>query len=288
MEERFDDQEEMIDDQQQDLDEVVDQEATEVEDRGDNLTVDEEYDPDIVAAVAGNGKQDNNPLIPRERYNQVNAEKKAWQERAEALQAQLQSVNQQQVQQDQQQIPYDFDEAEERYLNAMMEGESDLAKSIRREIRQQEEALFVAKASAALEQEKSRKSVEQNLSALIADAYVNYPVLNPDSDTYNQGLVEKINRLQAAYIREGHTADAALKSALDDFMGEPIRQQQSGNKGNADAMRRNADAANRQPPMLSQAGIGDRARAASLDVSKMSEEEFAALPDKEKRRLRGD
>ena len=53
------------------------------------------------------------------------------------------------------------------------------------------------------------------------------------------------------------------------------------------ARTKNADAANRQPPELG--GKGDRAtQTARLNVAEMSEEDFAALPAAEKKRLRGD
>jgi hypothetical protein len=57
------------------------------------------------------------------------------------------------------------------------------------------------------------------------------------------------------------------------------RQQQS--------LMRNAAAANQQPPQ--NAGLGNRATAPQrMDVAKMSDAEFDAMPEAEKARLRGD
>lgn len=286
-----DDHVEVIDDreQQNDINDGGDDQNGK-EDRGDDLGG-EMYDADIVAALAGQSEQapqkavDNNPLIPRERYNKVNEELKSVKQQLDELlkrQPASEVTSSEQVTED---SPFDFDAAEEQYMAALLEGETARAKEIRKEIRVHEQALFSSHVDQNIKNEAVQRTVEQSLSAIVTDAYNNYPELNPDSPTFSQSLVNKINMMQGAYIKNGQRPDVALQSALADFM-PAVKQVDTAGKDVA-AMRRNADAASRQPPAM-QTGIGDRSREATADVAKMSEEDFAALPEKEKRRLRGD
>ena len=52
-------------------------------------------------------------------------------------------------------------------------------------------------------------------------------------------------------------------------------------------MKRNAADAMLQPTAV-QAGIGNRAQAAKLDIDNLTDEEYAALPPAERKKLRGD
>jgi hypothetical protein len=126
--------------------------------------------------------------------------------------------------------------------------------------------------------------------AVISQAFVDYPQLNDKSATYDKALVGKINRMQMSYVADGQPADEALAAAILDFMPAVAAAVDTG-KTAADlaaAKIRNAKAAGAQPPGLGGVGTGERARAAAADVTNYTDAEFAALPDREKKRLRGD
>jgi hypothetical protein len=94
------------------------------------------------------------------------------------------------------------------------------------------------------------------------------------------------------YASKGMRADVALQKAVDKIAPmyapkkeEPAPEPKVDPRGK-EAIQRNALAAAAQPMQLN--GVGERASKARYDVSKMTEEEFDALPASEKKRLRGD
>jgi len=269
--------------------EIAEQEENEtvIEDRGDEIQVEEpEAEEEVVAEVVK--EEEKETRIPKSRFDEVNNERKQLKAELEALRA-TQVVQQPKAEQSVQQETFDVDDAEQKYSEAVFEGELDKAKQIRKQIREFEFKQMQASFETRLKTEKTADIVERNTAAIVADAYTDFPQLNPDSDSYDAALVSKINLMQSAYITSGQRYDVALQQAITDFVGsKPATEEQKSEQTVVDTKKRNIDAANRQPPSLAATGVGDRAAATSIKVENMTDTEFAALPEREKRRLRGD
>lgn len=264
--------------------EMGEETPSEPEDRGDELPEDEpEQEPEPSAENKEEDKQDR--VIPKSRFDEVNNERKELKARIEHLEA-LVSAKSSQPEPEPEVAPFDLDAAEEEYATAVVEGDTDRAKQIRKEIRKAEEAALLDRVKRETERDMAVKTVAERKAAIISQAFQDYPVLDHNAAEYDPSMVAKINRMSVAYQAEGKTEDQAISLAIADIM--PVKSAVEQPKTDNDAKRRNAKAAESQPPSLGGVGTGDRAKAAALDVSNMTEDEFAALPDREKKRLRGD
>jgi hypothetical protein len=90
-------------------------------------------------------------------------------------------------------------------------------------------------------------------------------------------LADAANTIAPKFAPEGETPPSRVSAN-----GEPAKDSRP-----AAALARGAADSTAQPPAL-QAGIGQRATAARVNVSQMTEEQFEALTPAEKKRLRGD
>lgn len=272
-----------------------DGEEIEIEDRGDNL--DDEFievDEDIVAGIAAADDKDDR-FIPKSRFDEVNNEKKELKSRLEALEAQVAAGTVPAAAAPAaaavEEVPaFDFDGKENEYLEAITEGDIEKAKTIRSEIRQAERAALKEEFRTETAQTNAQHTVAERKAAVIDQAFLDYPELKNGSETYNPDMVAKVNRMALAYQTEGKTADVALSLAIKDLM-PPIAAAAETvvpDKGDKEARERNARAAAAQAPKIGAVGTGERAQAASVNVEEMTEAEFEALPEREKKRLRGD
>ncbi len=291
----------MLDDLGNEVDDVTPgTEETETEtppDRGDNLS-DEflEVDEDVVAALAKDdpagkdGDKDGDKderTIPKSRFDEVNNERKALKERLEQLES-VQGVVTPAKEPTKEETPpaFDPDAAEDAYTEALTEGDLEKAKTIRKEIRAYERASIKAELKEEAARATTQDTINNNRTDIIQQAFVDYPELDNNSETYNKELVAKINRMDLAYRAEGKPADEAMRLAIADIMPKPVTKDDG--KGDVAAKQRNAKAAAAQPPGLGGVGTGERSRSAVPNVETMTEEQFAALPAAEKKRLRGD
>jgi hypothetical protein len=262
-------------------------EETEVEDRGDNLEVESdddelEVDESVVAALAKDDGKDNG-MIPRSRYNDLKA-------RLDALEASVATPVAPTVTPPEPEPEFDIDAKEQEYADAITEGDTELAKTIRKEIRQFERESLKAELRNETKVERTIGEIESRKAEIITQAFTDFPQLDHSKkDVYDAALVGKINLMQTAYESKGLTADVALQSAIKDFLGEPpVKKDEPAADRAKEGKQRNAKAANGQPPPLGGVGTGERARADQANVENMTEAEFAALPEREKKRLRGD
>ena len=263
------------------------------EDRGDNL--DDEFlevDEDVVAALAKDDETNDSRSIPKSRFDEVNNERKELKDRLAALEAKVAAgpvaaVVVAPV------VPaaetFDVDAAEDRYAEALTEGDLVAAKEIRKEIRNFEMAALKAELRAENTQSTEMAQVAVRKSAVIAEAFATHPELDSTSAEYDSTLVAKINRMNQSYIQDGMPEDKALQAAIADFVSAPTAAKVTvADTSAVDAKARNARAQAAQPPTLAGTGTGDRARAAAVDIATMTDAELDAMPEREKKRLRGD
>lgn len=262
---------------------------------------DEELDADDLAELAGEGKSKS---VPHSRFNEVNEQLKT--ERAERLrlEEELARARGAGKPQDKPADPpadapaaFDFDAAEERFAAALYEGDQAAAKQIRAEIRQAERAEFERMAEDRAEkrlqermQQQEQESLKTRVETAAIDAVTKYPFLNSDADEANAEAIEEVVALRDYYVNRGTPLDQAIAKAADKVGKRYATEQPAGDgkpdpvKPSAEQLARNLERSNRIPPR----GVGAGERSQKMDYEALTEEQFDALPDAEKRKARGD
>lgn len=252
--------------------------------------LEEEPEEEAVAAPPKSKK----PMVPKARLDEVLAKQKA-------LQKQLDEVNAANAKSEEAPEAYDFDAKEVEYQNMVLDGESDKAVALRREIRKAERAELEfemrQEMSQTVNQDRQMTALQQAANAM-EEAY---PVFNRNSDVFNEDYTNEVVELRDMFIQRGYEAVDALSKAVkyvvkDYDLDQPQESAPSlaGSAQKSDELAKKRalvskklQAAEAQPPELpgeSSALHGEKA----LDVSAMTEEEFNALPEATLKRLRGD
>ena len=234
------------------------------------------------------------PMVPKARLDEVLAKQKA-------LQKQLDEINAANEKAEEAPESYDFDAKEVEYQNMVLDGETEKAVALRREIRKAERATLEyemrQEMSQTVNQDRQMTALQQAANAM-EDAY---PVFNRDSDDYNEDITNEVVELRDAFMMKGYEAVDALSKAVkyvvkdhDLDQAQESAPSLAGKAQKTDELAKKRaqvssklKAADAQPPELpgeSSAHHGERA----LDLSTMTEEEFAALPEATLKRLRGD
>lgn len=248
------------------------------------------------------GSQAGKPSgIPKSRFNEVNDQRKDAERRAEAAERELAALRAAAQQSAAVAAPVDpaFDEdaKEEAYVEALMNGDTKAASAIRREINAHVRAEAAVQASQHAQMEYEHRAAANALQAESNLALKTYPYLDTDEGAE---ALELIVVSRNAKMAKGMAAHEALRAAVAAIApkfapasaGDPPGKDLSGAPGKADsrtaaAMARGAADSIAQPPAV-QAGIGNRAAAARIDVESLTDEQFAALSAQDKKRLRGD
>jgi len=262
----------------------------------DEQRTEEETSPDaeLEEELVVEEKSVKKPMVPKARLDEVLAKQKA-------LQKQLDEINAANEKAEEAPESYDFDAKEVEYQNMVLDGETEKAVALRREIRKAErdtlEYEMRQEMSQTVNQDRQMTALQQAANAM-EDAY---PVFNRDSDDYNEDITNEVVELRDAFIMKGYEAVDALSKAVkyvvkdhDLDQAQESAPSLAGKAQKSDELakkraqvNKKLKAADAQPPELpgeSSAHHGERA----LDLSTMTEEEFAALPEATLKRLRGD
>ena len=236
-------------------------------------------------------KETKSPMIPKSRLDEVLAQNKALKKRIaqteEAEKAAEETPN-----------AYDFDAKEEEYMDAVLDGDKDKAKAIRKEIRQAEATKMETELTRDIETKVTRNSTAnavQDAASAIEEAF---PIFDANSDQFNKELTDEVNKYMTGFISSGQNPVEALEEATTYVLQKnnmldsstvadvPALGQAKEQKQRSQVSKK-LKAADAQPPELpgeSSAAKGEKA----LDVNNMTPEEFDALPDATLKRLRGD
>ena len=246
-----------------------------------------EPDPDDTGAEKGGG-------IPRARFNEINDRRKALEAENEALRAQIaersataQSPASASTPQQQE---FNIAEAEEQYTQFMLEGDGKAASALRLQINQ---ALH-DQAYARFAQESAAQQEQSKMAATVGQLLEQYPWLDTADGqealdaiegavfirmqrgmSREQAMVESVNLIAPRFAPAGSPS----RAGRDGGASVDIRVQRANERGAADSML--------QPAAL-QAGMGNRAAPQKIDASKLSDDEYMALPEAERKKLRGD
>lgn len=236
-------------------------------------------------------------MVPKSRLDEVLAKQKALEKQLDDLKAQKQEPGE---------APsdYAFDEKEVEYQNLVLDGESQKAAALRKEIRAAERAQLEYELTSKIGESVSQSQQATALQQAASDLEDNFPVFNRNSDQYNEDYTQEVIDLRDAFIVKGENPVAALAKAakfvLREYdlvdMGEPAAAPSLSAetaprldevaKKRAEVSRK-LKAAESQPPEMP--GESSSARGEKgLDIASMTEDEFNALPEATLRRLRGD
>ena len=230
--------------------------------------------------------------IPRARFNEINDRRKALEAENEALRAQIagqgaQSPAAAPAHQHQQ---FNIAEAEEQYTQLMLDGDAKAASTLRMQINQ---ALH-EQAYARFAQESSAQQEQTKMTATVGQLLEQYPWLDTADGQEALDAIEGavFIRMQRGMSREQATVESVnliaprfapagspSRAGRDGGANVDIRVQRANERGAADSML--------QPATL-QAGMGNRAMPQKIDASKLSDDEYMALPEAERKKLRGD
>jgi hypothetical protein len=266
-----------------------DEQSTE-EETEPEAELEEELEEEPVAAE----KPAKKPMVPKARLDEVLAKQKA-------LQKQLDEINAANEKAEEAPESYDFDAKEVEYQNMVLDGETEKAVALRREIRKAErdtlEYEMRQEMNQTVNQDRQMTALQQAANAM-EDAY---PVFNRNSDDFNEDMTNEVVELRDAFIMKGYEAVDALSKAVkyvvkDHDLDQPQESVPSlaGKAQKSDELAKKRaqvskklKAAEAQPPELpgeSSSNHGEK----GLDLASMTEEEFDALPEATLKRLRGD
>jgi hypothetical protein len=267
--------------------EVAEEEVAEEE-------VEEEVEDEAEEEVVAESKSSKKQMVPKARLDEVLAKQKA-------LQKQLDEMTAQNEKSAEAPDAYDFDSKEVEYQNMVLDGETEKAVALRREIRKAERAQLEFEMRQEMNQTVSQDrqmTALQNAAAAMEEAY---PVFDSNSDVFDQEITNEVVDLRDAFMLKGYDAVDALSKAVKyvvkdhdlDQAQESVPSLAGKAQKTDELARKRAQvskklrAAEAQPPELpgeSSSNHGDK----GFDLSSMTEEEFAALPEATLRRIRGD
>lgn len=258
--------------------------------------------------------------IPYARFKEVNDQGRADRERMLQLEEENARLrgSQPPKKEEEKPKPYDFDGAEDRYMDAVLDGDKDKAKEIRREIRAEEKKLNEAESrastDAAIAEERARAAQDreaEKVQGVLVAAYEKYPFLDhTKAKTRNMEAIQEVIDLRDAYVMKGMPFSQAVDKAANvigrayapaakpgDDKGKGGDGKGGDDKGKGGEMSRaekrgieqkqkNATAEERQPERMN--GSGQRERLGQIDIEQMSDEQFSKLTKEELSELRGD
>jgi hypothetical protein len=300
------------------------EELDETLDRGDNYEDDEDQDESIdeveetdddesdeadIDLDEEEEEEEETPpkeiKIPKSRLDEVIKQREEAKERNLWLEAQLEKLIAQSVENKKEAekiietvSTYDFEDAENRYVNLIIEGETSKAAKLRTEIEKERQTelknLISSLSKSASEDAKNQSSAiieEGKFNTLVENFESKYKFLDSESKEYNEEAVDTVNTLLAGYVAAGKSKAEGLKLAVGKvapLYTKVVETKQSlGNKRKVEAGKKAAQAANSQPTKTKSVSTRQVDKE-GVNVSKMSEKEFSQLTEKEKRILRGD
>ena len=238
-----------------DEDQTADPEPEVVEEAEPAPEVAPEPNPEQEEEDAPQPKRD--AVIPRARFDEVNAKLHAEREEANRLRAELEALNRSSTTQAD---AIDVDTLEDQFFDAIINGEKERAKEIRAQIN----AEIYNKARAASEEVVSttltQREIQSSFAKVVEQTVTDYPFLDSNSTDANAEAIGEVVEWRDFYLSKGDTPAAALQKAAAKIA--PIYSKAAPelptDKRKQAALATAAKASAAQPPAV-EAGIGNRA-----------------------------
>ena len=224
--------------------------------------------PEAAATEEETPPAKRDPVIPRARFDEVNAKLHAEREAREAAESRLDEIERSrrktQSNKDKQAATSeaDIDALEDQYFEAILEGDKDKAKGLRSkinaEIYNKAEAASTAAVSASLSQREAKTSFEK----AVAQTVTEFPFLDSNSPESSPEAIAEVVEWRDFYIAKGDSPASALQKAAQKVAplyatASPDTQPQVTDKRKQAAVANAAKANAAQPPRVD-AGVGNR------------------------------
>ncbi|MFZ2981874.1 MAG: hypothetical protein WA085_12645 [Sphingobium sp.] len=283
---------------------ITDEDEGEAGDRGDDFKPDGEAEPaldpaalDEIASEPDEDVSKPNGMIPKARFDEVNNAKKTAEQREAGLLAELEQLRNGVVKSEAAAEPAaaapGVADLEDAYTDALMDGDRDKA----RELRMQINAIIRDSAVHEIDQRNTQATESQSITVAALAVIDEYPQFDDTGEHANPEAIAEMVELRDFYITSKgmKPAEAITKAAekvaklfglVAPTAAEPDAEPAVDERTKASIKRGAAVAATQ--PNTSAVGVGSREDGAKANIQTMSEEQFEALPDAEKRRMRGD
>lgn len=248
-------------------------------------------------------KKKDEPRIPKSRLDKVLTQLKEAQDQLAQLKG---TQKQEESNADLKAAQGRLGELEKQLTKQIADGETEKATQTMAAIRELSEAISDFKADLKAQQ-ATAQAVEQVRESMVIDRIEEaYPELNPRHEDYDEAKVSKVLKIRKGLMVTGDSPSEAMQEAVKLVMGDPktskerlatevtprVDKDKLAADRAAEARKRNAEAAGKQPPNAASVGMdSDKAGGATLkaeDVMGMSQDEFAKLDEKTLAKLRGD
>ena len=238
--------------------------------------------------------------VPKNRFDEVNARMKNAEKKVEQLEKQLETVIEEKIEEPEPE-PYDYEAKEKEAMEAMLEGDAEKYSRINAEIREAEKAELVREAKKLASEGDQQLQETLTFEEAAAKIEEKYPSFVEGAEGFNKEAYNELLDLFQGYARSGnYTRVQALQRAAEKAVhmydiqaadeDSPVEEEETRPDNVVDIkkpdIKRKTKVADAQPPVM-ESGAAKESEP-TVDVGSMSDEEYEALPESTKRRLRGD
>ena len=168
---------------------------------------------------------------------------------------------------------------------AIADGSTADARAVRKEMRTVERKINQAYVNEQTAAASTKTQNAVSASALLSSYEKDFPVLDPDSKTYDSALDTEVAEMKAGYEAIGYTPAEALSKAVGALVDTTPAGGGEARKTNVD---KNLETHNKQPGKMAGADNGSNGMSKGIDPMQLSEKEFDNLTDEQISNLRGD
>lgn len=226
--------------------------------------------------------------IPRARFNEVNAKRKALEEENEALRARLaerEATPAASAVQAPAQPGLSIEQAEEQYVQYMLEGDTKAAAALRVQIN----SAIEEKALARFQRTTASEKAEMESTATISEMLTKFPWLDaPEGAEALELIAASVDAKMQAGQSRANAIRHAVQLIAPRFAPDAGRSQAEQPDTRSQRANERGATHSMQQPALPLAGMGNRATPATQDTSKLTDDEYYALPEEERKKARGD
>lgn len=312
-----------VDDTDDDSTEEEEESEGEEEDSEEDAEGDDESDQDADKEAKAEGEEEDSepkqeddkrqrrsPVIPRTRFDQVNNKLSAANQRIQELEQRLeqgQQVGQQEQADAEAEVKFQEEivNAQDEIYRLNLDGDTKAAAQKQVELNRKVFERERERARAEARAEVNQSMAEREYTATVSKLEGEFPFINPDNGGYDQTMVNRVQSISRALIREeGYSPAEALQEATETVAAryypdlvapEPAQQKPKTDVAQKKAARKQQSvekkvaAAQKQPrKMPGERPAAEKAGRTALNLAELSESEFDAISATELKRLRGD
>jgi len=190
---------------------------------------------------------------------------------------------------------FDFDGKEAEYMDAVLDGETDKAQKVRKEIRSAERDSMAKELRGEIHNTTNVTKQQLDLDVAVSDMMASYPVLDSNSDQADTDLIADANELMGMYADKGMAQADALRKAVrmtlasnmpELLQPKAVETKPAAKKRETDVNAK-LDAASKQPAKLAGESAATRGNDV-VNISTMTDSDFEKLSEAQMQRLRGD